>query len=100
MAEEEQGVEEGGEDVRSNAVKSFPDGVRDGVGPWGGGGGAFCQGGGDLNSGERGAVCKGTKDGGEGSRRLRRKEMVEQGIVDLGGGGCVREGGEARCKSS
>ena len=38
VAEEEQGAEEGGEDLRCNAVKRFPDGVRDGVGPWGGGG--------------------------------------------------------------
>ena len=100
MAEEAQGAEEGGEDVWCNAVKRFPDGVRDGVGPWGGGGRALGQGGGDLISGERGAVCKGTEDGGEGTRRLRRKKVVEQGIVDLGGGGGVREGGEARCKSS
>ena len=100
MAEQEQGAEEGGEDVWSNAVNRFPDGVSDGVGPWGGGGRALCQGGGDLVSGERGAICEGTEDGGEGTRRLRRKQVVEQGIVDLGGGGGVREGGEARCKSS
>ena len=100
MAVEEQGAVEGGEDVWYNAVKRFPDGVRDGVGPWGGGGRALCQGGGDLISGERGAVCKGTEDGGEGSSRLRSKKVVEQGIVDLGGGGGVREGGEAGCKSS
>ena len=100
MAEEEQGPEEGDEDVWCNAVKRFPDGVRDGVGPWGGDGSALCHGGGDLISGVRGAVCKGTEDGGEGSRRLRRKKVVEQGIVDLGVGGGVREGGEARCKSS
>ena len=62
MAEEEQGAEEGGEDVRCDAVKGFPDGVRDGVGPWGGGGRALCQGGRDLISSERGAVCKGTED--------------------------------------
>ena len=100
MAEEEQGAEEGGEDVWCEVVKRFPDGVRDGIGPWGGGGRALWQGGGDLISGERGAVCKGTEDGGEGLRRLWRKKVVEQGIVDLGGGGGVREGGEARCKSS
>ena len=100
MAEKEQEAEEGSEDVWCKAVKRFPDGVRDGVGPWGGGGRARCQGGGDLISGERSAVCKGTEDGGEGSRRLRRKKVVEQGIVDLGVGGGVREGGEARCKSS
>ena len=100
MAEEEQGAEEGGEDVWWNAVKGFPDGIRDCVGPWGGGGRALCQGGRDLISGERGAVCNGTEDGGEGSRRLRRKRVVEQGIVDLDGGGSVREGGEAGCKSS
>ena len=35
MTEEEQGAEEGGEDVRCNAVKRFPDVVRDGVRPWG-----------------------------------------------------------------
>ena len=100
MAEEQQGAEEGCKDVWCNAVKRFPDGVRDCVGPWGGGGRALCQGGGDLISGESGAVCKGAEDGGEGSRRLRRKQVVEQGIVDLGGGGGIREGGEARCKSS
>ena len=100
MAEEKQGAEEGGEDVRCNAVKRFSDGVWDGVRPWGGGGRALCQGGGDLISGESGAVCKGAEDGGEGSRRLRRKKVVEQGIVDQGGGGGIREGGEARCKSS
>ena len=38
MAKEEQGVEEGGEDVRCDTVKRFPDGVRDGVRPRGGGG--------------------------------------------------------------
>ena len=38
VAEEEQGVEEGSEDVRCKTVKRFPDGVRDGVGPRGGGG--------------------------------------------------------------
>ena len=38
MAEEEQGVQESGEDVRRDTVKRFPEGVRDGVGPRGGGG--------------------------------------------------------------
>ena len=38
VAEEEQEAEEGGEDVWCNAVKRFPDRVRDGVRPWGGGG--------------------------------------------------------------
>ena len=100
MAEEEQGAEEGGKEVGCNAVERFPDGVGDGVGPWGRGGRALCQGGGDLISGESGAVCKGVEDGGEGSRMLRRKKVVEQGVVDLGGGGGIREGGEPRCKSS
>ena len=100
VAEEEQGAEECGEDVWCTAVKRFPDGVRDGVGPWGGVGRALCQGGGDLISGASGAVYKGKEDGGEGSRGLWRKKVVEQGIVDLGGGGGVREGGEARRKSS
>ena len=81
-------------------VKRFPDGVRDGVGPWGGGGRALCQGGGDLISGESGAVCKGAEEGGEGSSSLRRKKVVEQGVVDLGRGGGIREGWEARGKSS
>ena len=36
VAEEEQGVEAGGEDVQSNTVKRFPDGVREGVRPRGG----------------------------------------------------------------
>ena len=100
MAEEEQGAEKGGKDDWYNAVKRFPDRVRDGVGPWGGEGRALCQGGGDLISGEGGAVCKGAEDEGEGSRWLRRKKVVEQGVVDLDGGGGIREGGEARCKSS
>ena len=100
MAEEEQGAEEGCEDVWCDAVKRFPDGVWDGVGPWGGGGRELCQGGGDLISGESGAVCKGAEDGGEGSRRWRRKNVVDQGIVDLGRCGGIREGGEARCKYS
>ena len=38
VAEEEQRAEEGSEDVRCNAVKSFPDGREDGVRPRGGGG--------------------------------------------------------------
>ena len=38
MTKEEQGAEEGGEDIRSSAVKGFPDGIGDGVGSWGGGG--------------------------------------------------------------
>ena len=100
MAEEEQGAEEGGEDVWCNVVERFPDGVRDGVGPWGGRERALCQGGGDLIGCVSGAVCKGEADGGEGSRRLLRKKVVEQGIVDLWRGCGIREGGEARCKSS
>ena len=66
MAEEEQGAEEGSEDVRCNAVKRFPDGVRDGVRPRGGGGRALGQGGGDLICGESGAVCKGERMEGRG----------------------------------
>ena len=38
MTKEEQGAEEGGEDVWCDAVKRLPDGVRDGVRPRGGGG--------------------------------------------------------------
>ena len=38
MAEEEQGAEEGGEDVQCNAVKGFSDGVGDGIRTRGGGG--------------------------------------------------------------
>ena len=64
------------------------------------GGRALCQGGGDLISGESGAVCEGAEDGGAGTRRLRRKEVVEQSIVGLGWGGGIREGEEARGKSS
>ena len=100
MIKEEEGAEKGGEDVRCNVVKRFPDGVRDGVRPWGGGGRALCQDGGDLIRSESGAVCKGAEDGGEGSRGSWRKEVVEQGIVDLGRGGGIREGGVARCKAS
>ena len=100
MTKEEQGAEEGGEDVRCDAVKGLLDGVRDGIRSWGRGGRALGQGGGDLIGGERRAVCKGTDDGGEGSSRLPRKKVVEQGIFELGGGSGVREGGEARCKSS
>ena len=90
MAEEEQGAEEDGEDVRCNAVKRFPDGVQDGVGPWGGGGRALCQGGGDLISGQSGAVCKGAEVGGEGSRWLRGKKwlskasLIRVGVVASG----------------
>ena len=100
MTKEEQGAEVGDEDVRCNAVKRFPGRVRDGVRPWGGGGRALYQGGRDLISSESGAVCKGAEGGGEGSRRLRRKEVLEQGFVDLGGGGGITEGGEVRAKSS
>ena len=32
MAKEEQGAEKGDEDIRSYAMKGFPDGVGDGVG--------------------------------------------------------------------
>ena len=38
MTKEEQEAEKGGEDIRSNAMKGFPDGVGDGVRPPGGGG--------------------------------------------------------------
>ena len=68
MAKEELGAENGGEDIRSYAMKGFPDGVGDGVRPWGRGGWALWQGGGDLFCGESGAVCKGAEDGGEVSR--------------------------------
>ena len=81
VTEEEQGAEEGGEDVRCNAAKRLPDAVRDGFRPWGGEGRRLGQGGGYLIRGESGAVCKGAGDGLEGSRKLRRKEVVEQGIL-------------------
>ena len=35
MAKEEQGAEKGDEDMGTYAVKRFPDGVGDGVVPWG-----------------------------------------------------------------
>ena len=38
VVKEEQGAEEGSEDVRCNVVKGFPDIVRDGIRPWGRGG--------------------------------------------------------------
>ena len=38
VTEEEQRAEEGGEDIRSNAMKGFADGVGDGVRHRGGGG--------------------------------------------------------------
>ena len=38
MAEEEQGAEKGGEDIRGYAVKGFPNRVGDGVGTRGRGG--------------------------------------------------------------
>ena len=100
MTKEEQGAEEGGEDVWCDAMKGLPDGVRNGVGPWGGGGRAPCQSGGDLICGESGAICKGTEDGGEWPRRLWREEVIEQGVVDMGGGSGIREGGETWGKSS
>ena len=100
VTKEEQGVEKGGEDVWCDAVERLPDGVRDGIRPWGGGRLALCQGGGDLICGEGGAVCKGTEDGGEGTRRFWRKEMIEQSVVDLGRGSGIREGGEPWGKSS
>ena len=65
MTKEMQRVEEGGEDIRSNVIKGFPDGVGDGVRPRGGGGLVLCQCGGDLLCGESGAVCKGVEDRGE-----------------------------------
>ena len=43
MAEEEQGVEKGSENILSKAVEGFPDGVGDGVGFWGGGGEHFVR---------------------------------------------------------
>ena len=77
VAEEEQGAEKGSENTWSHAMEGFPYGIGDGVGSWGGGERALCQGSGDLFSTERGAVCEGAEDGGAGSGRLRRKEMVE-----------------------
>ena len=100
MTKEEQGAEEGGEDVWCEAVKRLPDAVRDGVRPWGGVGRAFRRGGGDLICGESDAVCEGTEDEVEGPTRLRRTEVIEQGVVDLGGGSGIREGGETWGKSS
>ena len=38
VAKEEHGAQKGGEDIRSYAVKGFPDGVGDGVRPRGRGG--------------------------------------------------------------
>ena len=38
VAKEEQGAEDGGEEVLSNAIKTFPDRVGDGGRPRGGGG--------------------------------------------------------------
>ena len=99
MAEEEQGAEESGEDVRCKAVKRVPGGVRDGVWPWGGGWRAVCQSRGDLICGESSAICKGAEDGGEGQSRLRRKKVIEEGIVNLGGSGGIGEGVESRGKS-
>ena len=77
MTKEEQGAGERGEDVRWNAVKRFPDRVRDGVGPWVGGGRALSQDGGDLICGESRAVSKGAEDGGEWLSRLRMKKVIE-----------------------
>ena len=77
MAEVEQGAEKRSGDTRSNAMEGFPDGVRDGVGSQGRGGRALCQRSGDLFFIECGTVCEGAEDGGEGSERLRRKEVRE-----------------------
>ena len=41
VAKVEQGAEEGGEDIWSNAMEVFPDGVGDAVRTRGGGGRAF-----------------------------------------------------------
>ena len=100
MTEEEQGPQEGCEDTRSNVMEGFPDRVGDCVGSRGGGGLTLCQSSGDLCCTECGAVCEGAEDGGEGSGGLRRKEVMESGVVNLGGGGSVGKGGKARRESS
>ena len=74
MAKEKQGAEKGGEDVWRCAVKGFPDGVGDGVRPWGRGGSTLCLGSGDLSCSESCAVCKDAEDGGEGPRELGGKK--------------------------
>ena len=55
----------------------------------------------EISSAVRGVQsAKGRRMEGRGRGGCGGKKMVEQGIVDLGGGGGIREGGEARCKSS
>ena len=66
MAKEEQGAKKGGEDVRSGAMEGLLDGVRDSVGSWSGGGGAFCQRSRNLFCTECGAVCEWVEDEVEG----------------------------------
>ena len=96
MAEEKQGAEEGSEDIRSNAVEGSPDAVRDGVGSRGGGGRALCQRSGDLFCTECSAVCEGVEAGREVPGTLRRIEVMEKGVVNLGGGGSVGKKGKPR----
>ena len=77
MTKEEQGAEERGEDVWSDAVERLADGEGDGDGAQSGGGRAFCQCSGDLSCIECGAVCEGAEDGREGPGGLRREKVME-----------------------
>ena len=80
-------------------MDSFPDRVRDRVWPRRGGEGALSKGGRYLPREERFATFIGSQDRRNDREGLRGKEVSEQGLVDLFGGGGVRQVREPRSDS-